>query len=93
MNMLHPKPEVCLLGAAKLYANSIVLLIKADVAHSYSQIVKQEEMECLAQQCGILDQKQIDLALQFFHDTGTIIWLSEHSLLCLLVYSVNVILK
>ena len=43
-----------------------------------SQVVKRSEVIQCAQQCGIIDQEEIDLALQFFHDTGTITCLGKH---------------
>ena len=42
-----------------------------------SQVVKLAEVRKLARQCGIEHQEQIDQALLFFHDTGTIICLSK----------------
>ena len=42
-----------------------------------SQVVKLPEVICCAQQCGIVDEEEIDLALQFFHDTGTITCLGK----------------
>lgn len=42
-----------------------------------SQVVKLPEVIRCAQQCGIVDEEEIDLALQFFHDTGTITCLGK----------------
>ena len=42
-----------------------------------SQVVKRSEVIYCAHQCGIMDQEEIDLALQFFHDTGTITCLGK----------------
>jgi len=42
-----------------------------------SQVVKLADVRNLALQCGIEDQEEIDQALLFFHDTGTIICLSK----------------
>ena len=43
-----------------------------------SQVVKLPEVKRCAQRCGIMDQDEINLALQFFHDTGTITCLGKH---------------
>ena len=53
--------------------------LETSIAHPYSQVVELPRVLYRAQRCGILDQKHIDLALQFFHDTGTIILLSKYS--------------
>jgi len=42
-----------------------------------SQVVKLADVRNLALQCGIEDQEEIEQALLFFHDTGTIICLSK----------------
>ena len=43
-----------------------------------SQVVKRSEVIQCAQQCGIMEEEEINLALQFFHDTGTITCLGKH---------------
>ena len=56
------------------------LLIRLREARQHSkasQVVKLAKVRNLALQCGIEDQEQIDQALLFFHDTGTIICLSK----------------
>ena len=56
------------------------LLIRLREARQHSeasQVVKLADVRNLALQCGIEDQEQIDQALLFFHDTGTIICLSK----------------
>ena len=52
-------------------------LIQMREEEKTSQVVKLSDVIKCAQQCGILDLEQIYLALNFFHDTGTIIWLSK----------------
>ena len=58
------------------------LLIRLREARQHSeasQVVKLADVRNLALQCGIEDQEQIDQALLFFHDTGTIICLSKEN--------------
>ena len=52
-------------------------LIQMRKEEKTSQVVELSDVKECARQCGILDPEQIYLALDFFHDTGTIIWLSK----------------
>ena len=52
-------------------------LIQMREEEKTSQVVELSDVIKCAQQCGIMDLEQIYLALIFFHDTGTIIWLGK----------------
>jgi len=55
----------------------LIRLREAVQQRKASQVVKLTDVRNLALQCGIEDQEEIDQALLFFHDTGTIICLSK----------------
>ena len=42
-------------------------------------IMKVSEVKEVATECGITDPQQQDLALQFFHNTGKVSWLSKYN--------------
>ena len=55
----------------------LIQLRETQQQRKVSQVVKLADVRNHALQCGIEGQKEIDQALLFFHDTGTIICLSK----------------